>query len=510
MKRLSDSPFLAPALASIVSPLHLYISNSSQVSAVELFIALTLSLLLATATYQSFFYYFQEREKSALLSTAFLFCFYSFGHFTNSLVSLASANAHGTDAVHTLELAVLVTLSIAFLILLITTGFFIEKQNKSLTSFRIFLRNFLAILIAIITLTNVNALTPKRDTTRLPAPTLPHTLETPDIYFIVLDGYAPEKTLHTYYQFDNSLFTSFLKRKNFQLPSNSTSNYQWTFLSLASTLSMKYLDELGENPGKLSVDRSKAFTILRNNEVAKVLRSLGYSFIQLASTYTATAENPFADKLLSCRSSWFNKEFIRVLFETSALRLLTSEVSKNLAACHLKNFDNLKQIAKEKGPKFVFSHILPPHHPYLFDKKGNILESATVVNQFNFQEKLWEDKKRYLEQLQFVNVKIMEVVESILSNSTIPPVIIIASDHGPTLAATEASKEEITKVRFSNFLAVHTPGKTRVFNEDISLVNLFRALCQSYFGLDLPPLINRHIVSTYQTPYQFSDFQINH
>ncbi len=68
----------------------------------------------------------------------------------------------------------------------------------------------------------------------------------------------------------------------------------------------------------------------------------------------------------------------------------------DIASCHLQNFDALAAQASAPGPKFVFAHFLLPHHPYLFDRDGNVLRHATISDQFEFQKRLWEDRAAYL------------------------------------------------------------------------------------------------------------------
>ena len=47
----------------------------------------------------------------------------------------------------------------------------------------------------------------------------------PDIYYIILDGYAHFDTLRNIYGYDNSLFYDFLEKNGFYIPDNSLSNY---------------------------------------------------------------------------------------------------------------------------------------------------------------------------------------------------------------------------------------------------------------------------------------------
>jgi len=63
--------------------------------------------------------------------------------------------------------------------------------------------------------------------------------ESPDIYFIVADGYAREDVLKEIYQHDNSDFINYLTNKGFYVAHQSRTNYPQTYLSIASSLNFE-------------------------------------------------------------------------------------------------------------------------------------------------------------------------------------------------------------------------------------------------------------------------------
>jgi hypothetical protein len=67
---------------------------------------------------------------------------------------------------------------------------------------------------------------------------------TPDIYYIILDGYGRADMLQALYGFDNSMFVNALEQRGFVVASESQSNYHRTLLSLSSSLNMQYLDRM--------------------------------------------------------------------------------------------------------------------------------------------------------------------------------------------------------------------------------------------------------------------------
>jgi hypothetical protein len=346
---------------------------------------------------------------------------------------------------------------------------------------------------------------------RSPGDALPTTVvpevdagERPDIYLIVLDGYARRDVLSQRYGFDNSPFLGELGALGFSVVDGGNSNYNWTQLSLASSLNMNYLPEVFGGPIPAgSRDNSWPYGAIRDSETARFLQGLGYEFVQLQSTWGATRTNPHADLFLACGRSIFSNEFVLALAEASWLRALDS--GRDLAACHLANFENLGGLGARQGPKFVLAHFVPPHHPYLFDSAGQVQKHATLANQFDHQSKLWEDKASYIEQLAFVNRAVIAAVATVLSTSERPPVVLIHSDHGPNLVE-GLSEDESLRVRFANFAAVYAPGVDgELIPDGETPVNYFRRIFNEYFNAGFPILENRQYASAFRWPYRFSD-----
>ncbi len=337
---------------------------------------------------------------------------------------------------------------------------------------------------------------PASSSTRAPA-------GSPDIYFIVLDGYARADVLDRYYGFPNSSFVNGLRDRGFQVSDRSSANYNWTFLSLSSTLNMDYMHNV--LAGKFiqnNQDRTAAYESIRNSATAAFLRDRGYRIVHLQSTWGATSVNPYADEQVKCEHSLYSNEFVRAIAEASWLGAFHSKAGVDLAQCHLANFESLSHMGGEPGPKFVLAHFLLPHHPYLFDRDGNILRNASISNQFEFQKRLWEDRDAYRSQLEFVNRKVLAAIDAIKAGSRQPPIILLESDHGPNLSQ-GLKRDEHVGLRLANLGAYHLPGAPAgLIGPDGSAVNQFRAILSYYFDANLEPLPDRHFFSPYGTPYQ--------
>lgn len=328
--------------------------------------------------------------------------------------------------------------------------------------------------------------------------------DAPDFYLIVLDGYARADVLAEHYAYDNEPFIRGLEQRGFQVAEAGRSNYNWTFLSLASTLNMDYLPPLlGEALDPYGTDREMTYRLLRDNRVAEFLRARGYRYVHLQSTWGGTGSNPFADEFLKCGKGLMRDDFLLAVEEASWLRVFGAQATFDLASCHLQNFETLAGLAKQPGPKLVVAHFVPPHHPYLFDREGRVLRHANLSNQFEFQKRLWEDRAAYVDQLVFVSRKVLQTIDRIIAESRHPPVILLISDHGPNIR-TGLSTAEHHRVRLANLSAVRLPGAAEaVIPEDLSSVNLFRHVLSQVFAADLPRLPDRHFISSFQQPFRF-------
>ena len=86
-----------------------------------------------------------------------------------------------------------------------------------------------------------------------------------------------------------------------------------------------------------------------------------------------------------------------------------------------------------------------PHSPYLFKANGEPQSPEKVFLDLDPEF----NKLPYVEQLQFVNKKTQEVIDKLLSESNVQPIIIIQSDHGARMGVddwnTAGSDEKLVK-----------------------------------------------------------------
>ena len=74
-----------------------------------------------------------------------------------------------------------------------------------------------------------------------------------------------------------------------------------------------------------------------------------------------------------------------LLIEGTLLRPFMSEnVKSELWEAKQFAFDDLPQIAEMRSPTFTFAHIILPHHPYIFDREGNLVDMPRFSDTLQF------------------------------------------------------------------------------------------------------------------------------
>jgi hypothetical protein len=318
----------------------------------------------------------------------------------------------------------------------------------------------------------------------------------PDIYYIILDGHASQRTLQKVYNYDNAKFIDHLRSRGFFVADQSHSNYPHTVLSLASSLNMKYLDDLAATMRDGNVPAVK---MIRNNEVAGFLKRQGYRHLHFATGWDATNSSDVADEVVNSNDV---REFQALLYETTLLRAFTQDALRERARqSKISILHRLMGMHRGPKPQFVFAHVLLPHPPFIFGAHGEE-HGAPSLQLGRYSE--WKDREGYVGQLAFVDSLVGRVVDSLLTNVKPRPVIIVQGDHGPaSYDQWEQPTDEFVNERFGILNAIYIPDARgagvldwlRRTNGAVTPVNTFRVILNSYFGGEFPVLPDRSFIS---------------
>ena len=478
MRRIAS--ILYPFLFAVYPILALRNSNLSYVEAAEVVRPVLISLLATGLVWGSLRLLVGDWERAGLLTTLLMLLFSLYGHVFFELQSLFGENVR-----HRLVLAGFGA------ILVLGTWLIVAKLRDTRDAITVLsgigfvlvgysllqsVRNDIANLQAAAATVSRNAVL---------AGTVPQAGDAsmPDIYWILLDGHSRSDILRQYFDDDNSAFIRELENMGFYVASCSQSNYPSTKFSVISLMNANYLPSI---PGVVS-----GLPPLYSSLVIQTVRSKGYSVIAFENRSKGHFELREDMRISRNQLAFGNidlfgglSEFETMLARTSLLRLIydmpqlvpglnpqilqQAEYYEHFQQVHFI-LDKLPDLPRMDRPRFVFTHILVPHQPYIFTPSGDFYWAADAV-------------EGYRSNTQFIDARIVPTLKKIIEGSRTPPIIIVQGDHGSSIG-------DDPRVRMSILNAYYVDEATRAdLYPTITPVNSFRIIFNHYFGTNYPIL----------------------
>jgi len=331
----------------------------------------------------------------------------------------------------------------------------------------------------------------------------------PDIYYIIPDGYARQDVLNDLYELDYSAFINYLESKGFYVADSSHSNYDQTALSVASSLNFDYLDAYAATLGKESQNRDPLYNAIDHSRLRQALEQAGYTFVDVNSGNPITQIKDAPYYLTPSRSLLVNYFEREILAGSIIGTVVESDITEQYRARLLNEFELGADLSWIASPKFVFIHIVAPHPPFVFEAKGNpVTPPELVMRDGSRYPGTREDYlKGYREQLLFINHQLEFMIDSILSHSATPPVIVLQADHGPGAYLDWSSADNSCIIERTAILNAYLLPEVNedVLYPEITPVNTFRLVLNTYLGTDYPLLKDSTYMPTWDMPYDFID-----
>jgi hypothetical protein len=328
-------------------------------------------------------------------------------------------------------------------------------------------------------------------------------IQPPDIYYFILDSYGRADLLAEAYDFDNTPFLDELRDRGFYVAYCSQANYVRTELSLASSLNMQYLQSMDESFDPESTSRSVLWDRLKHNVVRQSLEQLGYTTVAFATGFDWN-ELRDADRFIAPAPFSSGPTDFEILFLQTTLARHIKELGfldpDEIMARNYRDrfnliFNSMDDLVAMHGPVFAHIHVIAPHPPFVFDARGNPTHPAGFWNEKRiYPASLYE--KGYLNQLQYLNTKVLDAVDYLLTKSEQPPIIVLQGDHGPWLQPRDK--------RMWILNAYYLPGHETSLYPTISPVNTFRVVLNAYFGANYVILEDASFFSPVPHLYEFT------
>jgi len=417
-------PLLAPVLIGIYPTLFYYSGNADIVLISSLYRTALLYVCVSMIVYCIILVIFKFIGfRAAIASSIFMISFSIYGVLFENLIRL---DAFRVEHYSLLPIIILITVFLCWLITRITDqGIIAIWKVVAVVFLALNAFNFVKIIPSEIDKQK------SQDTQMVSAATQQNKKnETyPDIYYLVFDESAGFKAMRDYWQNHQvDQFKSFLESNGFYVMENSKGESIDTLHELATRLNFqKYAME----PGGSKI----WFEDIANNRAMAYVKSKGYStvvFEEISYAYptapTFMADFTFkSDRVsLSDVNSLFD-EFGMMVADRSMLIVISDlykmdnplfQQHRNMITFTAEKITVLDEVS---GPKFVFSHLLLPHFPFMFAENGRVNDSMSFYN-WNYYE------AHYNYSLSVMNAMISGILANNDPNN--PPVIILQSDHG--------------------------------------------------------------------------------
>jgi hypothetical protein len=346
----------------------------------------------------------------------------------------------------------------------------------------------------------------------------------PDIYVIVLDAYMRSDALEQDLGYDNSPFINQLAQVGFYVAGCGHPNYTFSYASISALLNMKYVPNAYEKDVWSEFSNNGFWTILENDEVRSQLKSVGYKTVAFQEEYPLF-EFADSDVLIGMNHPSISSEYLypfEVMYEKSTALIILNALDPNgkmaryfkrnstspdalsvdlsglsgenqdLVKAHVIStlfiLDHLTDVPAIAGPKFTYAHIFIPHYPYVFGPSGEIMTDPGYYggDRGDAVDEEYE-KQGYINQVQYINKRIDPILQTIISKSKNPPIIVLMGDHG----LKDNNRE-------TDLIAYYLPKGYEKLYPSISPVNSFRLIFNEYFGASYPLLSDLIYVSDTQ------------
>jgi len=459
-----DLPF-HPLIFGILPLYHLYTENLVAVHPHELIIPVAIIVLFVGLLYGIAILLSWDVRKTGIGLSVFFIWFFSYGFILQFYNGVTLAGI-GLANYPRYLIALSILLLVCILWLLRRPGWSPESPTRFLNIVGI----VLLILTTLTLVVHISGVTSLKLNDRIgdgdlvPSTCTWNSSTARDVYYIVLDTYARGDVLEQFYNYNNSGFLSYLAGRGFRITTGSVANYQDSKTSLASSLNMEYLG----NPA----DADHLLQSIEYNRISRIFKEHGFTIIHFRSGFSVTERNAYADIV---KNTEIPTPFHNKVVESTLLRYLITIPNRRYAIDNA--FSDLSLVPEIGGKKFIFVHIASAvHPPYVIGEHGEWL-----FPRFGDED--------YINQLKYINGRVEDTIDRILSESETPPIIILQADHGPRVVSGQIRNVSLTMPIFNAYYLPDAEGA--VVYDTITPVNSFRAILNKYYGCSYTILADR-------------------
>lgn len=320
---------------------------------------------------------------------------------------------------------------------------------------------------------------------------------TNNVYYYIFDEYGGYENLKHYYNYDNSPFYDYLIDEGFSISKN-THNREGILTRdiVPNILNLEYVTDVN----KLE---KQCLDYLDQPVLYRFYEDMGYqiNMINHDNYLLSNGCNELSDYDGSARKNE-TREMLEKILENSAFDFIDLKIRRQykhkIEDEKVENIqvviDDLKNAYKyaQDQPTFTIGYIQLPHNPFIFKKDGSI-SSDKLYNQ-------WNEKDKYIEQLEYTNSLIKEIVTNIKKNDP-KATIVFQSDHGaryPYFCMVEYKSDQYnekleTEMMQNTLNCVYNGEDGPVVKiSGLSAINTWRKILNTNYGTDYEMLDEPH------------------
>jgi hypothetical protein len=315
--------------------------------------------------------------------------------------------------------------------------------------------------------------------------------EAPSIYVLLLDGYPRADSYERLFGADNQAFLEALEGRGFEVAEESESNYMFTQLTLTSMFQMQpltHIAELDPVAAGTSVGNLPMRRLINDNPVFDFLRDRGYRIVTSSPGYEHVTLRQADVYLDEGQVNEFEYQLLRFTTAQRVVNFVAPDFFADQQRDRIRSgFEHFSAVVTgDSRPTFGFIHVPSPHLPVVFRSDGSDAYLPPSDDIFDWAEIDPVTGDAYVDQLAFINRRVLDLLDQALANDAPggESVIIVMSDHGaaprPPIFVGEGTDDH-----YASFFAARTPGRSGVFGDTITPINVFPRLFNTYFGTDL-------------------------
>lgn len=301
----------------------------------------------------------------------------------------------------------------------------------------------------------------------------------PNIYYVVLDGYARADVVEEVTGFSIAPFLRELEARGFDVGDAARANYPLTYLSLASTLDMAYLvDESDE-----VTSRTPFYERLRgHNATVGFLTDQGYRYVHVEpSGWSGNVCSGLEDTCIGDPGPLNETE--RGLLRKTPLGGLVDRIV-SAQELHARQTDPARLVRAHLSrspaqPHFVFAHVMAPHPPFLREADCTLRPSGIDLTR-------WSDPGHYADAVSCLNRQLLAAIDLVLAEDP-EALIVLQGDHGSAFGVDFGAASGVDQ-RLRILSAARLPDGCGAMPDDVTSVNTFRVVLACLRG-EAPELL---------------------